>query len=607
MRDLIANHSDIERDSSRYWLIFIPGLLGVLFSIRAFFPGWMSTDSLAQYVDAVTDRYVDWHPVLMAWWWGKLDAIYSGPALFLIQNIFLYWGGWCLFALAFRRHFGRFSYLIPLVGFWPGLLLPLGQIWKDVVFACSVFFAWAVIVNAFSQARKLVLFERLCVFFLGVLAFGVKTNGLVVLPFLFGFWLHAEGWVKNSWIKKILLSFFITLAAVAVCYMVIFQERIIKTSPFQYTQTYDLLGISVRSGENLLPTYIKERINFVDLKGLYTTEGNNQLFYMSSAGSMLTTDQDNLSELNSLWLSAIKAHPKLYFAHRLDVFLTLLRWNKKVASHVALPTMIENGYGFSFERNNISDWLYGQVARNSWVFYPWIYLCLLLVAMAVVFLIKRNRLVVFFIGGSGVTFLFSHFLIVPASDYRYLYYFYFCSLVVFCIAFLELMRVANSYKMQVGLQKFSLQCLLVCTAAFFGVSVFSFVDARKFDKKIDRFSKPAGGEYTSNQVFEVLFSKRGEIAFFKKDCSPADYSEPFFVHIYPEDGKNLSYQGYGFNNFDFSFVNHKISEPGFFSKYDGSCVAIVDLPAYKIKKISTGQVDLNLSPLWQFDVKFGGG
>jgi hypothetical protein len=603
MRDLIANHSDIERDGPKYWLIYFPCVIGVLFSIRAFFPGWMSPDSLAQYVDAVTDRYVDWHPVLMAWWWGKLDAIYSGPGLFLIQNIFLYWGGWCLFALAFRRHFGRFSYLIPLVGFWPGLLLPLGQIWKDVVFACSVFFAWAVIVNAFSQDRKLVFFERLCVFFLGVLAFGVKTNGLVVLPFLFGFWLHAEGWVKSSWIKKIALSFFISLAAVAVCYLVIFQEKIIKTSPFQYTQTYDLLGISVRSGENLLPEYINKRLESGDLKGFYTAEGNNRLFYMSSAGSMLTTDEDDLSKLNSLWLTAIKEYPTLYFSHRLDVFLAMLRWDKKVASNVALPSIILNGYGFSFEGNNISDWLYGQVARNPWMFYPWIYLCLLLVSMAVVFLISRNRLVVFFIGGSGLAFLFSHFLIVPASDYRYLYYFYFCSVVVFCVAFSELVRVAN-HKMQIGSQKFSLKFFLVCIAVVFGVSVFSFVGARKFDKRIDRFSKPAGGEYTSNPVFEVLLSKKGEIAFFKKDCSSADYSEPFFVHIYPEDGKNLSYPGYGFNNFDFSFVDCKISQPGFFSKYYGSCVAIVDLPAYKIKKISTGQVDLDLSPLWQFDINF---
>ena len=41
---------------------------GMLCSIYAFYPGWMSPDSIFQYNNAVTGYYNSLHPVIMAWW-----------------------------------------------------------------------------------------------------------------------------------------------------------------------------------------------------------------------------------------------------------------------------------------------------------------------------------------------------------------------------------------------------------------------------------------------------------------------------------------------------------------------------------------------------------
>jgi glycosyltransferase involved in cell wall biosynthesis len=423
------------------WPIGLIAMIGFVFSILAFFPGWMSPDSFAQYSDAKRGLYSDWHPILMAWWWRQLDQWYAGPGLFLIQNLVLYWGAWCLLALASRRWVGRYAYLIPLLGFWPGLLFPLGQIWKDIVFACSMFFAWAVLINAYAHSRKLKFIERAGVFILALFALGVKTNGMVALPFLLGFWVYVEGWQKSSWVRQVVLSLSISFMVVAASTVIVPQDRIIKMSPFQYTQTYDLLAISVKTGKNLLPSYITSRVGGEpdQLKKLYRAGGNDALFYNTS-GSLITTNPIELSELNNLWIDAVTKNPEFYLMHRLDNFAALLRWGEKTTAYVASPQIDTNPYGFNFKKNRLSIWLTLQTDRHPWMFFPWIYLSILLIAMCALFFFKWNRFLVLSMGGSAIVFVLPHFFIAPAADYRYLYYAYFCALILSYFAASELLR-----------------------------------------------------------------------------------------------------------------------------------------------------------------------
>ena len=433
------------------WPIALVCFIGFLFSVLAFFPGWMSPDSVAQYGNAKNDVYHDWHPVLMAWWWRHLDSLYSGPALFLIQNLALYWGAWCLLAIASRRWVGRFSYLLPLIGFWPGLLFPLGQIWKDIVFACSMIFAWALVFNAYAASRKLKWFERVGVLMLGMFAFGIKTNGLVVLPFLFWFWVCVEGWKRNSWAMQFGLALAFVFVSVMGATFIVPKDRIVKTHPFQYTQTYDLLGISVRTEENLLPSYITDRVGDTQekLKPFYWPGGNNALFY-GVAGGMHVKDLAELSDLNKRWMDAVVDHPGIYLAHRLENFSALLRWGETTTAVVASPTTVENPYNLSFQSNTFSDWLGSQTDRHPWMFFPWIYMTILLGAMGVLIALKWNRVLVVSLGGSAIAFVLPHVLIAPSADYRYLYYAYFCALILAFFAISEVFRRVAAKAMRAG-------------------------------------------------------------------------------------------------------------------------------------------------------------
>ena len=411
-------------------------LMGILVSLLTFYPGWMSADSFLQYSDVKAAIYNDWHPPLMAWWWRIINSVHEGPALFLIQNLVLYWGAWCLFALASHRWLGRYSYFITLVGFWPGILFPLGQIWKDISFAASMFFAWAVLLHVHSRGRKMTMIERAVVFILGLFAFGVKTNGLVALPFLFGFWVYVEGWFKNSLTLKIGLVLAITFAVVISTRIIVPKHQIIKTHGFQYTQTYDLLAISVKSGKNLLPSYITGRVGSDQnqLKKLYFTGGNNLLFY-NTCGNIMTTAPNDLAELNKLWLHSIFTYPGMYWAHRRDNFFAQLCWGEDKVAYVASPAINNNPYGFQFIPNKFSDILANQTEIRPWLFFPWIYMVSLIASSFILLLYNWNRVFVLAFSLSAIAFVLPHLFILPASDYRYLYYSYFVALLLSILAF----------------------------------------------------------------------------------------------------------------------------------------------------------------------------
>ena len=415
-----------------YLLVF----LGLVFSSLAFFPGWMSNDSIIQYREARAGVFNDWHPVLMAWWWRQLDRVYQGPALFLFQNLLMYWGGLGLLANAIRRDAGRRAYLIPLVGFWPAWLFVLGEIWKDVAFACSLFMAWAIILNAFFWQRRTAWFERCMLIVLLSFAVGVKTNGIVAIPFAVAFWLHNEK--VRFGVRFLASATLITLTIFVLPIGVSSALQVKHDNSFQYTQVYDLLAVSAKNERNLLPQYINMRVQLTDaeLKDAYSVGHNNNFFYGLTGDlvGLRAPAPVDAAELKKSWINAIKDHPLDYIKHRWDLFLSLLRVGQPAAAYVASPLVVNNEFGITFNANPISNWLNEQPQAHPWLFYPWIYLLLTLFATVGALIKKKHRILVTLVAGSSFAFVAPHLIIAPATDFRYLYYSYFCAVIVLSLA-----------------------------------------------------------------------------------------------------------------------------------------------------------------------------
>jgi hypothetical protein len=115
-------------------------LVVALFTVNALmhYPGTMNNDSINQYGQAVSGRYADWHPPVMAWLWSLLRLAGEGPGPLLLLHLAFYWLGFGLLADGLRRSdHPRLAVLMALAGAFPPFLYINATVAKDVGLVAS--------------------------------------------------------------------------------------------------------------------------------------------------------------------------------------------------------------------------------------------------------------------------------------------------------------------------------------------------------------------------------------------------------------------------------------------------------------------------------------
>lgn len=119
---------------------FISGWLVYLVFL---YPGFMSTDSVHQLLEARRGEIADWHSPAMTWLWGAVDRIAPGPSgMLFLQSTALWAALWVIYR---RTVAGR----APLAGaalfsglmFFPPVFGVAGVVWKDILM-------WAALTGA---------------------------------------------------------------------------------------------------------------------------------------------------------------------------------------------------------------------------------------------------------------------------------------------------------------------------------------------------------------------------------------------------------------------------------------------------------------------------
>ena len=103
----------------------------------------------------------------------------------------------------------------------------------------------------------------------------------------------------------------------------------------------------------------------------------------------------------------------------------------------------------------------------------------------------------------------------------------------------------------------------------------------------------SGREPDIQSDFDVYIDD-GQLIYVKDSCSIDDRELPFFLHLFPADENNLAEgrEESGFNNLDFELMQRG-------GESDGVCFAVVDLPAYEIMSIQTGQWVRGEGEVWE--------
>lgn len=292
-------------------------LLGMAATCVAFFPGWSSSDSLQQYLQAIGHlRLDDVHPPLMAGLWHIADAVWPGSAGLFVLFVAAWWIGlvasvWPLFDRAWQR-----GCALVLVGFWPASFLLLGHVWKDVGVGAALLLACAAILRWHRGGGRtswaFALAALLC-------ACGFRHNGVFAAwPLLLWLCWPRAGEASRVFVR-VLATVALSALLAATPAMIARSSGAVRGDAWTVVALWDIAAISVAQDAMLMPPSLVAPDLRVDaLRDGYRSWANPPLF---GSGKILLSlyvpySDAQRSELRQSWWQAVRAHPRDYLAHR---------------------------------------------------------------------------------------------------------------------------------------------------------------------------------------------------------------------------------------------------------------------------------------------------
>jgi hypothetical protein len=391
------------------------------------FPGLMTNDSVNQYAEAISGRYTDWHPPVMAWLFSVLLRIHEGPAPLFVLHMVGYWSGWWLLADATRRS-GRanLAFLMPLAGLFPTFVFLNASLNKDVGMVAAWLPAVGLLYWYRAQDRRVPLAAGLAI--AALLAYGtlVRSNAVFALGPLLLFALAPAGWLRNT-------RLMIAAVAVAVIAIPLSQQanRIlfhpVERQAVHSLFLFDLAGIAAQEGD---PSLMAPRaiLSAEELRKCYTPYWWDSFSpWGSCAGKVMRPDDDHATNGDGLpmqWLRTIAAHPVAYAVHRLKHFNSELMFAVPL-KHIRLTpeyrtdnpafkpleTVTPHDVRFDLVRKNPTVW------PMTWMAWSLVLLVFLARAESSPAVLLSRTLVVSALGYGG-----AYLVIGVATDIRYHYW-----------------------------------------------------------------------------------------------------------------------------------------------------------------------------------------
>ncbi len=445
LRDGVRSVRQDPKGHFRRWVLAYVALLCVIFTLLAYYPGYMSYDSVYQLKTAREGVVNNANPPVMSYVWRITDRIIPGPGGMLLLHVFLYWGALAAIVwAAFSRNAAR-CFMLLACGFLPPVFGLLGTIWKDVGMHC---FLLAAIACAFL-ACKLDKLKFLLVSLLFLwMAAAYRHNALVAAVPLIA--LNAAVAVPllerryPRWIETIaarhLRRGVVTGSAALVCMLFVWTVQFVNSwgvadaELWRAELIHDIVGISVHQGVNLLPeeaiTTRRTKVDLDDLKKIYVGEHLGTLYNPEArkelgapdpnADAVLTPYGVPARKLVSTWVVVVLDHFGSYLYHRSHVIsrlLVLQAGRPWYAFHHDSAGPFARGKSSFAARITNTIWF---LSRNTYFYSAWIYYLLLAVVMVLGWLLPfRFNLFIELAGASGFLYGLANFVIAGSGDFRY--------------------------------------------------------------------------------------------------------------------------------------------------------------------------------------------
>jgi hypothetical protein len=388
-----------EKESARWvWPVgYAVCAAGFALAVVAFYPGYMSPDSMSQLAQGRAWEFTDWHPPLMAALWGLLDRVFPGPAGMLVLHNAAYWGAAALFWRATYRRSAWLGLGLAGFGFMPQVLSNLSTVWKDVGMGVSLLLASALLYRSRQTGSK------------GALLASVPlARRPRLLPAALG------------------VAYFLALTGA----VTLTTEALVRGNHAYAGQTvllHDLAAVSVARGEPLFPEYIvaDEHFSMEKVAQRYAPYISTAIVGFENSGLRLSGDPRDMEALRAKWLEVVARNPGAYLRHRWAAFEWAAGLNRP---EVCFPYLIASYGRFDYKTNDLAVHrllkAYFWAARNTLLFRGFFWL---LVALALLYFSLRGRLrgdleLVFVLALSGLLYGAAYFFIAPSCDFRFFWW-----------------------------------------------------------------------------------------------------------------------------------------------------------------------------------------
>ena len=445
-------------------------IIGLICTIAFSYPGSFNFDELFTLSLYLDNKLNDLHPINQTLMWVLTQDLFNSSylpkhfaisALLIIQN-FIFWG--CVYYISTKIHNStiRNLFLISLFTL-PTFLVYNGHIGKDSQLAISLLFAITLIIK--SSDNKSIIYLILALFPM-LYAWGLRSNGPIALIPIIYYWSYLFlNYIKifKSSLKTIVLTTTIIIVFF-VANNYIFQSRIVDKCcngvQLQMTPIHDLMGISVRINQNIIPNdyYIDKNYSIDDIYKNYN-------YLNITWDGLILPNIKILPYTVKIWINALINYPYEYIEHRYFILKYFFGFSMKPTGYeymygpfldykqfeysVQIKRMVDYIEKFSENRLNFQQYFKNYLAKtnNLIVYKPWFYLFILIIILISLRKFKldiRDKFLIFVI--SGVIYIVPYIILANSAHFRYVWWF---AMSIYIYSFIEIDRIFSIYKTKI--------------------------------------------------------------------------------------------------------------------------------------------------------------
>jgi len=402
--------------------------IGFAVTLWAFYPGYMSQDSAAQYLQARTGNFDTQHPPLMAMIWRLTDRVIPGPGGIFVLFALMVWSGLAMLASHATTQRWMTVTAIPAIGWWPPMIGLVAHVWKDVGLLAAFLLASGLLARESRRPSRVLLAMAF-----GAIAMGAafRHNGLFAaipfMPYLAVRW-SRSGTTRRRIVAVVALA---TLFTIAVAELPTYLPHVERRSMWPTVALWDLAAVSIDENRILIPdSLLRPGLTVADLSSNFSPFTNTSTFRTDRIRLSLREPYDAMQNRDLLraWVALPFRHPSAYWRHRWR--LTRLLFGSSLQgrpSYLVLQPeyqQLADNPPVSPNRSTL-NWLVIHallVLIATPLFSGWLYVSVALLVLlgCVVQTTSENRALAATIAASGLCYAVPLSVLSGAADFRYL-------------------------------------------------------------------------------------------------------------------------------------------------------------------------------------------